>query len=222
MSSVKMYATKERREQDGIEYFHDIYDHVLSTIMSTKTGEKIFQVEVREALPEEETPYHGWKHFDGHIDMIFPSKPQLEVCFPYGTKAVTINGGGHMIKVVVTEINNKMNFCNDISPEERKIILELFSEINKRHTSIRSLLMNGYDSCNISALDTTSATVDIGQFKLKIANKSVRKNIQLITIDDKIECYYIGSEGRHWFFKNERKYHSVIRTIIYGKGKVNL
>ena len=102
-----MYATKRYREQDGMEYFHNIFSDIRSTLMCVGKGEEIFQIEVREALPEEETPYYGWKYSNGRISMIFPSKLQVEVCFPYGTKAATVNGDGHMVKLIITEIYKK-------------------------------------------------------------------------------------------------------------------
>ena len=221
MSTIKMYANKQHREQDGKDYFYNIFSDFRGTFMSTAIGEKIFQIKVREALTEEETPYYGWKYPDGNISMIFPSTVLLEICFPYGIKAAIDNGEGNIVKLIITEIDDELNFCGDITPEDKKIIIDLFSEIKKRHTSIRSLLNRAYEASNEDILNTTSTIVNIGKFKVKIAHKNARKSIQLITIDGEIECYYIGFKGRHWFFKDERRYHSIIKTMIYGKGGVS-
>jgi len=215
-----MYATKQIREQNGKYYFHNIFNDMKSTLMCASPGEKIYQIEIREAVTGEKTPYYAWKRQNGKIELIFPSKVQVEVCFPYGIKVASLNSGGHLINVCIREKNEKMNFCNDITSEEKKIISELFSEIDKRHTSIRSLLRNAYDTSSIGVLDTTSATVDVGTFSVKIAHKDKKESIQLITINNEVECYYIGFEGRHWFFKDLEKYYSAIKIIIYGKGKV--
>lgn len=207
-----MYATKLFRVQDNKYYFHNIFHRLLSAAMCADVGEKIYQIEVREATPEEETPYYAWKRNNGNIEMIFPSKIQVEVCFPYGIKMASLNGGGHLINVCIREINEKMNFCKDISPKDKKIILELFSEFDKKHVSVYSLMKNAHD--------TISTNVDVGQFNIKIAHKNKKRNIQLITINNEVECYYIEFQGRHWFFKDEEKYHLGIKHIIYGKGKV--
>ena len=124
----------------------------------------------------------------------------------------SLNGGGHLINVCIREKNEKMNFCKDITPEDKKIILELFSEFDKMNVSVYSLMKNSYN--------TSKANVDVAQFNIKIAHKNENRTIQLITINNEVECYYIKFQGRHWFFKDEIKYHTAIKYIIYGKGKV--
>jgi len=97
------YCTKRLREQDGKEYYTNIFSHEKSVRMCTNTSEKIFKIDVREAKNDEQTPYVGWLDSEDNISFIFPNLVLLEVCFPYGTKPEIICGRGRIVKVIIEE-----------------------------------------------------------------------------------------------------------------------
>lgn len=96
------YCHKRLREQDGKEYYHDIFNNELSVKIFSE--DKIYKIDVREAKPDEETPYVGWLDNEGNIVLIFPNRILLEVCFTYGTKAEEERGNGKVIRVFIKEI----------------------------------------------------------------------------------------------------------------------
>lgn len=98
------YCTKELREVDGKYYYKNCFSSEKTVRMCSK--EKVHKVNVREASPEEETPYVGWLKLkpEGDIDFIFPNLTLLEVCFPYGTKAEAERGRGKVIRVKIEEL----------------------------------------------------------------------------------------------------------------------
>ena len=98
------YCTKRLREQDGKNYYTNVFNNSLSVRIFLNKGEKIYKIDVRKAKDNEETPYVGWMKPDGSISNIFPNRILLEVCFPYGTKAATEHGDGKVIKVFIKEI----------------------------------------------------------------------------------------------------------------------
>jgi len=205
--TVKMYANKRYREQEGKKYFHNIFKDSCTTSMCAANGEKIFQIKVREALPEEETPYHGWKHPDGTINLIFPSKVQVEVCFAYGTKAATEHGDGELVKLIVTEIDNKISFSDDTPQEERETILNIFPEIKELKSSIHLIENNAH------------VVIEIGSSKVKlekIEEKNTGDDVYLITFNDNSQLYCVVHEDKCLFFKDYNKY-KYLKSIIYGK-----
>ena len=213
-STMNMFGIKQLREQDGEYYFHNVHGHILSTMMCIGTGDKISQIKVREALPEEETPYHAWKHPDGHISLIYPSKVQVEMCFPYGSKVATLNGEGYMIQVVITETDDKINFCDNIPEAEKVKILNTLSEMELRRITPHSLMEDFHKT--ISKYTEICISTTIESSKITIKQKNKKENLYHITIDDEVEFYHIEFEGRQWFFK-EYKSYKYIKLIIYGK-----
>jgi len=210
---MKMFGVKHLREQDGVECFFHVFPHILSTLMCVGIGEKVSQIEVREALPDEETPYYAWKHSDNHISLIYPSKIQVEICFPYGSETATENGEGHMIQVVITEVNDKMNFFDNFSEVEKEVILAFFYELELREMSPRSLMNDFYESFGKYPDICISAKIDSS--RITISQKNKKENLHYITIDDEVEFYYIGHQNKHWFFKDYKTYKCV-KLIIFG------
>lgn len=96
------YCTKELRQVDGKFYYKNCFSSEKAVRMCS--SEKIHKVNVREAFPEEDTPYVGWLKPEGDIDFIFPNLTLLEVCFPYGTKAEAEKGRGKVIRVKIEEL----------------------------------------------------------------------------------------------------------------------
>jgi len=98
------YCTKRLRNQDGIEYYTNIFNNDRSVRMCISSPEKIYKIDVKEATKDEETSYVGWLDSEGNISFIFPNLVLLEVCFPYGTKPEIELGRGKIIKIVIKEI----------------------------------------------------------------------------------------------------------------------
>ena len=213
-STMNMFGIKHLREQDDIEYFHHVFPHFLSTLMCVSLKEKVSQIRVREALPEEETPYHAWKHPDGQISLIYPSKVQVEICFPYGSEIAAKNGRGKMIKVVITEVLDKVNFCDKFSEAEKETILAFFYELEKREMSPHSLMEDFRKT--FGKYPDICISTKIDSSRVMIAQRNKKENLHYITIDDEVEFYHIEFEGRQWFFK-EYKTYKYIKIIIYGK-----
>lgn len=94
-----MFATK--REHDGL--FSNIFSRKDKVKMCCSKDEVIYEIQVREALPGEETPYWAWKDSDEHINMIYPDKNQIEASLTYGIKKSTEFGVGKLVKIIVTE-----------------------------------------------------------------------------------------------------------------------
>ena len=211
---MKMFGIKKLREQDGKEYFFSIYSHILSTHMCVDSGDKISQLDVREAMPGEDTTYYAWKHPDGKIDMVYPSKVQVEICFPYGSEAATLKGEGHLIQVVITEINDKKNFCDNFSETEKETILAFFYELEHRGMSPHSLMEDFHKTFGKYPEICISAKIDSS--RVTIAQRNKKDNLHYITIDDEVEFYHIEYQGRQWFFKEYNTY-KYIKLIIYGK-----
>lgn len=93
-----MFATK--REHDGL--FSNIFSSKMKVKMCCSKDEVIHEIQVREALHGEETPYWGWKDSDG-ISLIYPDKKQIEASLTYGIKKSTEFGIGEAVKIIVTE-----------------------------------------------------------------------------------------------------------------------
>lgn len=211
---MKMFGIKRLREQDVKEYFFGVHNHILSTKMYMEIGEKISQINVRETMPGEDTPHYAWKCPNGKIEMVFPSKVQVEICFPYGAAMATRSGGGHLIQVVITEINDEKNFCDKFSETEKEAILAFFYELELRGMSPHSLMEDFHKTFGKYPEICISTKIDSS--RVTIAQRNNKENLHYITIDDEIEFYYIGFEDRQWFFKEYNTY-KYIKLIIYGK-----
>lgn len=98
------YCTKTLREQDNTVYYTDIHPHILSTKMDSGNKEEIYKINIREAKPDENTPYVGWLDNEENISLIFRNIILFKVCFPYGYEAEEKRGNGKMIRIFIEEI----------------------------------------------------------------------------------------------------------------------
>jgi len=104
MSDVhaEMFAV---REESG--RFTRVFGSRVQVAMSTfrREHQNIVKVIVREAREDEQSPYWGWVESGStKPTMIWPSKIQSDMCFPYGLKAAEEAGKGRQVNLVVEEL----------------------------------------------------------------------------------------------------------------------
>lgn len=105
-SSITYFAHRSVRQHDGaVMYFsacprrwwvelHGLPD----TIVSLRLRER------REGDPSSD--YYGWidAKDPGEYTNVWPSEGQLEMCFPYGSRAETDRGRGRKVNLIVEEV----------------------------------------------------------------------------------------------------------------------
>lgn len=70
-------------------------------------GAPVLRVEARLAAEGEEPTLFGWWDYE-RVSMVWPSRVQFEMCFPYGSKVEVAAGAGRPIQLVVTKIEPYM------------------------------------------------------------------------------------------------------------------
>ena len=101
---MRNYCSKRLREQDGKIYYVNIQPSIMQIKMCVDSNTDIYEIDIKEARSNEDTPYWGWLYPDGKISMVFHSKILVEVCFTYGTKIEEEAGKGKLIQIVINEI----------------------------------------------------------------------------------------------------------------------
>ena len=107
------YATK-RENSEGVS-FTNFYNNPEILIMTFGNKSDIYKVKIRPSQKGEVSKYWGWhryktKNKNSFFDqteeycMIWPSKKQVEMCFPYGCKAEEERGRGKLTNFVVEVI----------------------------------------------------------------------------------------------------------------------
>ena len=90
----------------------------------------IVAVRVRERRPEDPPPclhrrgwlvdYWGWlKTGADHYTFIFPSKDQMQMCFPYGPDSDERLGRGRQVRLIVEEVTGPDLECRDEPSRQR-------------------------------------------------------------------------------------------------------
>ena len=99
---MNMFALRVKSEMRG-EHFAFIFRGKLACELCGH--EEVVAVTVREPEEGEEPTHWCWEDADapGEYSLIWMSKIQFEVCFPYGYKAAEKSGKGRMVRVVVKE-----------------------------------------------------------------------------------------------------------------------
>lgn len=107
-SSMQLYAERIQRG-NYVTYSHFFNAKFLVEMCGAEEND-IVRVDIRERTeydePSEHWGWESWDERDGEIRycMIWPSFLQLDMCFPYGSKAATEAGQGRPVNLVVTEI----------------------------------------------------------------------------------------------------------------------
>jgi len=98
------FANKfERGPEAGA--FINIYPHPRTVMLCCSRDEPIYQVKIREVRKGEISQYWGWfDNEDEEYSMIWPSKIQMKMCFPYGPEAEESRGAGRQVNLVVEEV----------------------------------------------------------------------------------------------------------------------
>lgn len=101
---MRAYANKRYWET----YKHDVFVHIFRHPKGTiacgdyHKPEPVFEVEVRELREGEQSVYWGWLSFEDNLfHMVYPSRVQAVVCFPYGYEAEEQRGRGKFMNLVV-------------------------------------------------------------------------------------------------------------------------
>lgn len=100
-----MYCHKypSERRKEGFYYFN-FYVSKLSTRVSSTKEEPVLEVEVTELVePTEDCYWAWWETKDDRFVFCWPSRIQLEMCFPYGSKPAVDRWDGHFLPVRITE-----------------------------------------------------------------------------------------------------------------------
>ena len=98
------YALKEKSSKINKDFmWGGIYDSIIKTKFCGDGP--YFKIKVREAEKGEKSDYWGWKDFERkNYSMIYPSRVQAEICFPYGYKVEEEKGKGKLMNLVIEEI----------------------------------------------------------------------------------------------------------------------
>lgn len=83
-------------EDDGAVHFEHLYPS--RQLVELCGGGRPVRVVVTE---DENGAYWGWRSADGRISMVYPSREQVEVCFPYGTQVQEERGIGRVVRLDV-------------------------------------------------------------------------------------------------------------------------
>lgn len=84
---------------DGEGSLRNVYPTETQVSMCGAT--RIVPVRLREAEEGEEETHWGWLEPDREPSMIYPSRVQLGMCFPYGIEAEIRAGRGREVRLVV-------------------------------------------------------------------------------------------------------------------------
>jgi len=94
MKQTELYAGRH----DGI-YRHFYPSRTVVEFCGSKDVTKVL---VRELQEGEASRYWAW--WDGDFSMVYPSKVQFGMCFPYGAKVEEAKGNGKEMNVYVEEL----------------------------------------------------------------------------------------------------------------------
>lgn len=100
----ELYAVAEPCDRpwctSGI-WYHAAHQHK-ETVKLYGFEHPIVKVVVREIEPGETSIYWAWwSNEDQHFHWLWPSKGQVNMCFPYGPEVEEAKGRGHVLNVVV-------------------------------------------------------------------------------------------------------------------------
>lgn len=109
--AVKRKGTK--KDPDGEDFFIDFFNNP-QVIFMCVSKEDVYKLKVRPVETGEVSQYWGWHQYkidkpwpEGQkeeYEMIWPSRVQAEMCFPYGPEAEEKAGKGKLVNFVVEEI----------------------------------------------------------------------------------------------------------------------
>lgn len=105
-NTVPYYAYRTLREQDGKFYYFQASPH-LRWVKLFGFDDPIVKVSIRERLPTDPpSNYWGWLATDepDRYQYVWPSEGQMEMCFPYGSKAEADRGRGRKVNLVIEEL----------------------------------------------------------------------------------------------------------------------
>jgi len=104
MYKSKMYAHKINSTFNHFENSLEILQ------LSVYGNHPCFEVKVREVKKDEESLYWAWKDFkEKKYRHIFPTKNQVEMCFPYGSKIKEEKGEGKLVNLLIEEVKEIKN-----------------------------------------------------------------------------------------------------------------
>lgn len=84
------------------EKFIHFYKNKLGIKMCGYGLDEILQVSVREISENEEPTHYGWYDFEkNNLSLVFNTKTQLRMCFPYGMSIEEKEGKGKCVELIV-------------------------------------------------------------------------------------------------------------------------
>ncbi len=101
--STIMYCCDIEKHTGGTILFH-FYHHPKAVKMcqDSRDPHPVFKVEVTEGTDAPGSYWGWWNSEDNSFHFVFPSRLQVDMCFPYGAKAEEERGRGKMMPVNVT------------------------------------------------------------------------------------------------------------------------
>lgn len=87
-------------------YIDGTFCHIYESAMQVEMcgDEPVHRAKARVAEEGEEPTHYGWLENDGDLSMIWPSRVQVEMCFPYGYEAHEKAGEGKLVGVIISDI----------------------------------------------------------------------------------------------------------------------
>jgi hypothetical protein len=100
-----MYAHRFESDRYECGFFYFNVHACEKTTALCNRAERVRRIEIREVKEGEKSPYWGWLDAKtGKISMVYPSRGQLNMCFPYGPDAEVNAGRGRPVNLVIIVI----------------------------------------------------------------------------------------------------------------------
>jgi hypothetical protein len=99
-----LYGLRRPHHGGGTWYTH-LYPFPALTASCGKSGEQVFTLRVRDLAPGESSRYWAWWEVkDRAFRYVWPSRAQVEMCFPDGGTWAAARGRGEIVNVFVEEV----------------------------------------------------------------------------------------------------------------------
>lgn len=105
-SSIPYFAHKRFVEREKKFYYFTVSPD-LRFVRIHGFDDPIVTVRARERVESDPpSPYYGWLATDrpDRYDFVWPSEGQLEMCFPYGSRAEADRGRGRKVNLIVEDV----------------------------------------------------------------------------------------------------------------------
>jgi hypothetical protein len=110
MSKPFLLYAHEAATPDGV-VLEDIFDHPSTTRLCNDEAEIVEFLAVEDA----EGAHWSWKEPDGGISMIFGSRLELDMCFPFGMQAEIDRGEGEPVRLMLRPTGRRSMRAKDFA-----------------------------------------------------------------------------------------------------------